>query len=94
MGPQVALTNPDAPLATFTAPNVNSDMLLRFELQVIDPFGLTDLSIASVTIVSGNSGGGFVSTSGGGGGVGYLMLLLLGGLAARRGRANRMGAGE
>jgi dihydrolipoamide dehydrogenase len=28
------------------------------------------------------------------GGVGYLMLLLLGGLAARRGRANRMGAGE
>ena len=87
MGPGISLSNPDTASPTFVAPNVSSDTLLRFELQVTDPFGLSSISQANVTIVSGNSGGGgngFGSGGGGGGTTSLLLLLLLAGLRGTR----------
>lgn len=79
LGPTVTLANADASRATFSAPVVSSDTLLRFSLQVSDAGGLTDTATASVTIRSNS-----VSTGGGGGGAASLWLLALLALAAAR----------
>ena len=72
-GPAVTLSNATTATASFTAPSVSSDSLLRFELTVADPVGLQDSATASVTVRSSNSTGG----GGGGGGGGALSLWLL-----------------
>ncbi|MCH9693942.1 MAG: choice-of-anchor B family protein [Gammaproteobacteria bacterium] len=71
MGTTVTLSGASSASASFTAPSVTSDDLLRFDLTVTDPGGQTDTSTASVT-VSANAGGG---NAGGGGGGGTLHLL-------------------
>jgi len=72
LGPAVMLSNADTESASFTAPTVGSDTLLRFELRVSDTFGLEDVSTASVTVRNpANSGGG----SGGGSALWVLLLL-------------------
>ncbi len=70
MGPTVTLANADTSTANFTAPTVSSDTLLRFDLQVSDPGGLSDTATASVTVSAGSTGGG----GGGGGTTGLWML--------------------
>mgnify|MGYP003633412487 CR=1 FL=1 len=63
-GPAVTLNNATSVTASFTAPSVSSDTLLRFELQVTDTSGLVDTATANVTVTatatsaSGGSGGG------------------------------------
>ena len=71
-GPTVTLSNATTATASFTAPNVGSDTLLRFELTVSDPGGLQDAATVSVTIRNGNA-----SDGGGGGGALSLWLLAL-----------------
>ena len=68
LGPTVTLTGADSATASFDAPTVTSDTLLRFALAVSDPGGLNDTSNVSVTVDSksstssgGSSGGGAVS---------------------------------
>ncbi len=73
LGPGVTLSDADSANATFTAPTVSSDTLLRFELTVSDAGGLSDTTAASVTVRSGNSSGG----GGGGGGLSLWLLALL-----------------
>lgn len=73
LGTPVTLTNAGTSTARFTAPNVNSDTMLRFELTVSDPSGLNDASTVNVTISAPTS-------SGGGGGSGALNLWILFGL--------------
>jgi hypothetical protein len=87
LGPTVTLNNANSSAASFVAPNVSSDTLLRFELQVTDPSGLTDSAAASVTVSS-------ASAAPGGSGGGPVSLLLLGilGLAAARKATTRMDA--
>jgi MYXO-CTERM domain-containing protein len=81
LGPGVALNNADTAMASFTAPSVSSDTLLRFQLQVSDPGGLADTATASVTISTGS-----VVTGGGSGGgpVTFWLLGLLGLVSAWR----------
>jgi choice-of-anchor B domain-containing protein len=62
MGSPVTLSNANTATTSFTAPNVSSDTMLRFQLEVADSNGLMDASTANVT-VSANSGG---EPSGGG----------------------------
>jgi choice-of-anchor B domain-containing protein len=64
--------------ATFTAPSVNSDTLLQFQLTVTDPGGLSDSATVSVTVTNTPSSGG------GGGAAGLLSVLLACVLAVRR----------
>jgi hypothetical protein len=82
LGTAVALGNPNSASTSFTAPQVSSDTLLRFELTVMDSDGLTDVSTVAVTVSkaaappqTGGSGGGRVS---------LLMLLALAAIALRR----------
>lgn len=89
LGPTVALNNANSSTASFTAPNVNSDTLLRFELQVTDASGLTDSATASVTVTSGSLPPG---SSGSGGGPMSLLLLGILGLLAARNATTRMDA--
>ena len=79
MGPAVTLSNANTEIASFTAPSVSSDTLLRFELTVSDTVGLTDTATVSVTVSAVS-----VAAGGGGNGGGPVSLLLLGilGLAA------------
>ena len=78
LGSTVTLNNPDSSNASFTAPTVSSDSLLRFELAVSDPTGLGDTATVAVTVTANAPG-----TGGGGGGGGgalslwFLALLLL-----------------
>jgi choice-of-anchor B domain-containing protein len=72
LGPAVTLSNADTATASFTAPAVTSDTLLRFNLAVTDPAGLNDSADVSVTITVNNPGAG-----GGGGGGGAISLWLL-----------------
>jgi hypothetical protein len=72
MGPGVTLRDADSSTPSFTAPSVSSDTLLRFELQVTDPGGLSDSEIVAVTVSRGPA------TNGGTSGGGTLSLLLLG----------------
>ena len=82
MGPNVTLSNANTATASFVAPSVASDTLLRFELQVSDTGGLADTSQASVTVSGTSSAGG---GGGGGSGSAWLLLGLLGfGLFSRR----------
>jgi hypothetical protein len=74
MGPTVTLTNASSASASFRAPSVGSDTLLQFQLEVIDPHGLTDASTATVTVSADASG-----EPSGGGSVDFWTLL---GLAA------------
>ena len=73
LGPSVTLSGADTPNASFAAPTVSSDTLLRFSLAVSDPGGLSDSATVSVTVQSSNSS----SPGGGGGGALSLWLLAL-----------------
>ncbi len=76
LGPVVTLDDPTAAVTTFTAPDVTSSTLLRFDLTVTDPLGLTDTSTTGITVTqAGDSGGGLGSS--GGGSLGFLTLALL-----------------
>ena len=86
-GPNVTLTNADASVMTYIAPNVASDTLMRFDLTVSDPAGLSNTAIATVTITRASAP---PSTSSGGGALGGLFMTVLGLFALRR-RFNRMG---
>ncbi len=87
LGPAVTLSNASAAVARFTAPDVNSDTLLRFELTVSDPDGFDDTSTASVTVSNNPGGSGGGNGLGGGSGGGAVTWLLLGLLIASCGRA-------
>lgn len=93
MGPNVTLNNATSASASFTAPSVSSDTLLRFQLEVTDPGGLGSIANVSVTVTN-NSGGGFGSSGGGGGGLSVLLLALLGGFSVQRRASRQTGAGE
>jgi len=61
-GTTVTLNNANAATASFAAPDVTSDTLLRFQLSVSDTRGLTNVSTTSVTVRKpGKSGGGSLS---------------------------------
>lgn len=70
-GAGVALSDADTSVARFTAPSVSSDSLLRFQLTVRDPSGLSDSGSTSVTVTATGSGSG----GSGGGSIGVLMLV-------------------
>ncbi len=71
MGPAVTLNNADTASASFTAPDLSSDTLLRFELAVTDPQGLGDSASVAITVTT------TARTLGGGGGGGAVSLWLL-----------------
>jgi hypothetical protein len=71
LGPTVTLTGANTSSASFAAPTVSSDTLLRFSLAVSDPGGLSDSATVAVTVRSSGS------SSGGGGGALSLWLLAL-----------------
>jgi len=73
-GDTVTLSNASTATASFVAPTVSSDRILRFELTVSDSGGLDNKSVTSVTIrktSAGKSGGS------GGGSLSWLLLALL-----------------
>jgi len=71
-GNAVVLNNANAAAASFTAPTVTSDALLRFNLTVTDGGGLSSTSTTSVTVRKPGGGGGS-----GGGSISWLLLALL-----------------
>lgn len=75
VGNVVTLNNADSAIATFTAPTVSSDTILRFELSVTDTTGLNDRSTTSVTIT--RAGGGATGGRRRGGAVSLSLLLFL-----------------
>ena len=79
----------DSETASFTAPDVSADTLLRFQLQVSDPRGASDIASVSVTVSAPSAPGGGETGGGGGGGGGAtsLWLLLLVAIATLRRRA-------
>jgi choice-of-anchor B domain-containing protein len=77
-GPAVSLSNANTISASFTAPSITSDTLLRFQLLVADARGLSDTSLVSVTI---SQSGGAVGDGGGGGVFDLLAILALLGLS-------------
>ncbi len=84
-GPAVSLNDNDMVTASFTAPSVTSDTLLRFDLQVTDVAGLSDTSTTSVTVnASAGPTGGSSGGSSGGGAMTLWLLGLLGYMARRR----------
>ena len=72
-GNAVSLSNAGSAVATFTAPTVSSDTLLRFELLVSDTAGLDNTSTTSVTVRKSGGGG----SGGGGGSAGWLLVAAL-----------------
>jgi hypothetical protein len=64
------LSNADTAVATFAAPSVSSDALLRFNLTVSDGTGLAGTATTSITVRKVGGGGG-------GGSFGLLMLAAL-----------------
>jgi choice-of-anchor B domain-containing protein len=74
LGPNVSISNPSSATASFVAPTVNSDTLMRFQLQVTDISGLVDTSIATVTVSTNSIG----FNGGGGGTIGLWVILGLG----------------
>ena len=82
VGPAVTLTDADTSSASFTAPTVSSSTMLRFELAVSDPSGLSDTAVATVTVSAPTTTGG--GDDSGGGSTPLWMLALLSGLVARR----------
>jgi hypothetical protein len=71
-GPTVTLENANSATASFTAPTVQSDTMLRFQLAVTDSRGLGATSVTTVTVLAPGS-----SSSGGGGGSLSLWLVAL-----------------
>jgi choice-of-anchor B domain-containing protein len=92
MGPAVTLTNADTETASFTAPSITSDTLLRFELAVSDTGGLSDTATVSITVSAGSPAAGGDTGGGGGGGPVTLWLLGLLGVMASRRALTRTGA--
>ena len=85
MGPAVTLSAPDGAITTFTAPSVTSSTLMRFELTVTDPVGLSDSSTVNVTVSDNAGGGGGLGGSGSGGGaLSWWLLLALSALLFER----------
>jgi len=76
-GDAVTLSNASTARASFVAPAVTSDRILRFELTVSDNGGLDNKATTSVTVrkIGGKTGGS------GGGSLGWLMLAMLIGTA-------------
>jgi choice-of-anchor B domain-containing protein len=72
MGPTVTLEDTATAMASFTAPTVQSDTMLRFELAVTDARGLSGVSVTTVTVLAPGS-----SSRGGGGGALSLWLVLV-----------------
>jgi len=72
-GPSVTLSAPAAAVTGFTAPGVSSDALLRFELTVSDPGGLSDTAQVSVTVTNEDAS----ADGGGGGGTAWWLLWLM-----------------
>lgn len=70
LGPATNPLNTSSAAATFTAPAVASDTLLRFQLQVTDPSGLVDTATTNITVRSSTTN----SNVGGGGGAISLLL--------------------
>ena len=70
--PGVTLNGAGTSSASFAAPTVSSDTLLRFSLAVSDPAGRSDSATVAVTVRSNES-----SSGGGGGGALSLWLLAL-----------------
>jgi choice-of-anchor B domain-containing protein len=58
LGPAVTLSGANTSSASFSAPSVSSDTLLRFSLAVTDPGGLSDSATVAVTVRSSGGGGG------------------------------------
>lgn len=85
----VTLQNANAAIASFTAPNVASDTMLQFQLEVTDPRGLSGTASTTVTVTN-QVNVPPPTTSGGGGGSSTLLVLLLLGICARR-RVSRRG---
>lgn len=81
LGAAVALGNADSAIASFTAPRVSSDTLLRFELTVMDSGGLTDTSTVAVTV----SRAAVPAQTSGGGPLSLLLLVALAAAALQRG---------
>ncbi len=77
MGPAVTLNNANSASASFTAPTVTSDTLLRFELTVTDSGGLSDTATTTVTVNAADSGTGSQASGGGGGALSLWGLLAL-----------------
>jgi len=74
-GTNVTLNNATMASASFTAPTVSSDTLLRFNLTVSDTSGLSNTASTQVTVrkkAGGGNGGG-----GGGGSLGWILLAVL-----------------
>ena len=84
MGPTVTISNAVAVSVSFTAPSVTSDTLLQFQLEVIDPSGLSDTSTTNITVRTQDDGNGFGSGGGGGAFGGLLIAILTAMLLARR----------
>ena len=78
MGATVTLSNANSSTATFPAPSNSSDSLLRFQLEVSDPSGLSDAATASITVSAAATSSGGGGGGGGGGTFGWLAALLLG----------------
>lgn len=81
-GAAVTLNGADTSIATFTAPSVTSSTMLRFQLAVTDPRGLTDVATTNVTVSTSTGIGG---DSSGGGGTSWLAILALSLLSLVRG---------
>ncbi len=73
LGTTVTLSNANSASASFTAPQVSSDTLLRFSLSVTDAGGLSDNTTVAVTVSKPAA----PPSSDGGGGGGQLSLWLL-----------------
>jgi len=71
-GPSVALADADQAGASFLAPSVSSDTMLRFVLEVANTRGLKNSAVVAVTVRSGAA-----SSSGGGGGALSIFLIVL-----------------
>jgi hypothetical protein len=79
LGTNVTLNNANSAVASFIAPNVNSDALLRFNLTVADAGGLNNTASTQVTVRKTGGGGG-----GGGGSLSWLLLTVLSTLLFKR----------
>jgi len=78
-GTNVTLNNATTASASFTAPTVSSDTLLRFDLTVSDTSGLSNTASTQVTVRKKAGGGG-----GGGGSLGWMLLAVLTALLFKR----------
>jgi len=78
-GQTVALENADTASASFYAPDVSSSETLTFQIEVIDPYGLSAVATCQVTVVPvtqpGSSDPGSGNASGSSGQTGALMIV-------------------